>query len=144
MVRQHVLRRHKQEEEVKHIEDEKDEQKRKERLHRLRCKSYHQKNLGALQARKGEIILERRPDQSHKTFDVNQYGPCPSCYAWVSKKLMKRHYNKCAQQTSLKGSALITVSETMSVRISTTVTSRMKDECIIDGGFGLVKKSYRK
>ena len=58
MVRQHVLRRHKQEEEVKHIEDEKDEQKRKERLHRLRCKSYHQKNLGALQARKGEIILE--------------------------------------------------------------------------------------
>ena len=62
------------------------------RLQIIRNKGDNKHNLQVLEEKEGELVLARRPSSTH--FDVNDYGPCPSCYLWVKEDCLSQHQRK--------------------------------------------------
>jgi len=59
----------------------------------LRQEGDHENNMKVLDAGQGEFILSRR---QHEHLDVSQYGPCPSCFAWLRlDKTLFKHQKTC-------------------------------------------------
>lgn len=49
----------------------------------------HQHNLEVLKNKSGTLVLARRKHDA--SFDINDYGPCPLCFAWLELKELARH-----------------------------------------------------
>ena len=62
----------------------------KAQLEILRNRGNHEHNVQVHQECSGELILSRR-NPKEKSFDVKEYGPCPTCFLWIKNKDMKRH-----------------------------------------------------
>lgn len=52
-------------------------------------------NLEVLAAKKGQLILARRPNENENFKDVSKFGPCPNCLGFFQKTLLWRHKKKC-------------------------------------------------
>ena len=109
---EHLEGHHSNEEDVQEIISlSKDDAQWKTGLTILRNKGNHKHNLSFLSAKRGEMLLSRRP--SRKTaapLFVSVYTPCPSCFVWVTDLVKHRsHTDRCVASESRmsKGGAVI-------------------------------------
>jgi len=123
---QHIYRQHKLEQEVIDIQSEPIRLNKQRLLNILRSKMNHFNNMCTLRNKKGEMILLRRPEH---ILDISSYGPCPNCFAWVSKKLLWKHQKSCPLQPTLQSTAaILTQSDTLCGRIKTIATKKLIKE----------------
>ena len=123
---QHVRRRHKSVPQVKAIVELTDKKEQVRQLQLIRLEHNHHFNLQSLKKSRGEIFLDRRPTVKLRISDL---GPCPACKAWVEKKQLWRHQQTCkAQPQKQTQAALVTQSDTLSLRISQVASQKLKDE----------------
>ena len=60
----------------------------------LRMKADHEHNRRVIAKKKGEILLARK-DHKGNFFNIENYGPCPYCFEWLSLSFVKRHIPDC-------------------------------------------------
>ena len=127
----HVLKQHRDEEEVRKINDiqiKEDDTEliksektklRKKLCSILRRKAENQHNVKVLQSGKGQLFLARRFEKGN-VFRITDFGPCPLCYEWCRLTGLYRHAKICPmnekQNKDTKGS-LLTQSAVLAERI---------------------------
>lgn len=127
---QHIDRnvdKHKLSTDIIKIKKEPDQKKKDALRTILRGKFNHKFNMRNCKRGHGEIILERRPVGK---FHMKDYGPCPNCFLWVSKRLLKKHQISCSAKKPFKtnSSSLITQSDTLAGKITDTASKVLVNE----------------
>lgn len=134
---QHVLgNSHSEEKEVMDIlkldvSKENEKKKRKAKIQLLRLRGENQNNMKVMSKGSGEIILGRRLDGDWE-FNINKFGPCPSCKGWLKLCSMWRHQSRCVGRES--GSQMRTTGElttesaVLSGRLSDQASDALKKE----------------
>jgi len=126
---QHMTRNHLDRAEVKKIYDIADESKRKEEIALLSAKMDNTHNLNCVKNERGEILLFRRPKDR---FKLEDYGPCPQCFVWTSKKMMTRHQSACIKSNARKltKAEILTRSDIVASRIEATASPALRAEVL--------------
>ena len=88
----HIFTKQHENEEVKEIQNIKDEKERKRKISKLRLRAAHEHNKKVVEEKSGEIYVLRRAKHMDEdsddedtfpevrdrgTFDITYYGPCP-------------------------------------------------------------------
>jgi len=123
---QHASSVHSKEEEVIDIKATPLQAKKKWAV--LRAKGNHIHNLATIERKKGEVILDRRPLGK---FDLSQYGPCPRCLTWMSKKLMWKHMRCCPVEVIgefVTSTAILVQSDCLVGRIEKVASKKLVKE----------------
>ena len=115
------------------VEKKVKEKKKKNLLSVLRFKGDHEHNLKVLKHKSGEIILGRRFTGSE--FDVNKYGPCPTCYEWLKLSVVDRHKCPVPSNTHSSKASLLTQSAILAGRITEKAS-----KLLIDNVFPVMKE----
>lgn len=96
-IQDHMIRKHKDTEQVKDIITCTNVKKKEKLKDLLRAEGDHQHNKRVLNDGKGELLLFRRPTMA---FDHNDYGPCLVCKEWMLKRSIRKHLKSCQGDTS--------------------------------------------
>ena len=120
---QHMKRRHLKEADVEKIYAISDEKKRRRQIALLSAEVDHIHNI-KVKNEGGEILLYRRPSRD---FQFDSFGPCPSCFLWISKKMLRKVCIR-KNEKELNYSELITRSDALADRISDVESSVLVKE----------------
>ena len=86
----HITKKHSKEPIVKKLEHEDTPKKERDKITKLlKNKGNFKKNIEALQAKEGTIIVVRRPAEED---DASKFIPCNTCYGFFSKYELYRHH----------------------------------------------------
>lgn len=96
-IQDHMMRKHKDTEQVKSIIQCTDEKEKEKLKDLLRAEGDHAHNKQVIKDGGGELLLSRRPTEQ---FDHNDYGPCLACKEWMLKKSIKKHLKSCKGDAS--------------------------------------------
>jgi len=113
--------------EITALREEENEALKKKLQSLLRGKFNHAFNMKTIKKGRGEILLERRPVTD---FQLKNYGPCPNCFFWYAKKLLKKHQKKCISESDVSQSIgdLTTRSECLSEQLRPIASKKLVKE----------------
>ena len=100
---------------------------RKRQIELLRHSGDHEHNNRVLSQKRGELLLRRRVTEE---LDISQFGPCPTCYEWVTLGSIMWHQTKCPGNPSWdnKKGSVITQSLVMCGRVASDASPALVSE----------------
>ena len=70
--------------------------------HKLRSRGNYHHNMTVMDVGKGNIIVARKPNQSGRNIDTEDFLPCPYCHGFYRRQELWKHTNGCTTKPEIQ------------------------------------------